>query len=91
VQAVTDGAEYGEVAGRGCELGEDVLDVAGDGAVRDGQSAGDTPVGPVFYQHSEDLQLARGQTAEVAGRGDQDDGSQVVGGRLAQSSTVTCR
>ena len=68
MQAEAGRAEDGEVAGRGVEFGEDVFELAGDGAVLDGEGGGDALVGPALDEHSEDLQFERGEAAEVSGR-----------------------
>jgi hypothetical protein len=60
------GADPAVVVGgrRQVELGEDVVDVLGDGGVRHGELAGDGRVGPAFGHVREDLAFAVGEPLE---------------------------
>jgi len=62
------GTDGGERSGVGVELGEDVFDVGGDGALGDGEALGDSGVVPAGDQQAEYLELAAGQPVQVAAR-----------------------
>jgi hypothetical protein len=68
VQTASLGPDGGERSGVGVELGEDVFDVGGDGALADGEALGDSGVVPAGDQQAEYLELAVGQPEQVAAR-----------------------
>ncbi len=66
VQATSLGTDGGERSGVGIELGEDVFDVGGDGALGDGEALGCWGVAPAGDQQAEYLEFAAGQPVQVA-------------------------
>ena len=68
VQTASLGTHGGERSGVGVELGEDVFDVGGDGALGDGEALGGLGVVPAGDQQAEYLELAAGQPVQVAAR-----------------------
>jgi len=67
VQGVTQRLHRGRGTGGGVELGPDVFEVGRHGALGDEQPLGDALVDAPVDDQTQDLELARGQAAKIAG------------------------